>query len=205
VLITAFASTSVSAAAPGRGFMAAGAHPLGYSLTELATAWTEWGFSTGEDNPLLAVRCEQSQLDPRIWFLPVSLGGDFENTCDVPPGSFLVLFAGGNECSSVEAPPFFGSTEEELRACVDATLATVTHIEVSGRGQTTTDLDSYLVTTDMINLPANNLLSADPGISMTEGWFLVIGPQSPGSHTFRAYDEFSTGFTAGITYTINVG
>jgi hypothetical protein len=57
----------------------------------------------------------------------------------------------------------------------------------------------------MITLPAGNLISPDPTISMTEGWFLVIGPLSRGSHTFSAYDEFSSGFTAGITYTINVG
>jgi hypothetical protein len=189
-------------AAPG--FLPATAKPGGQSLTELATAWTLWGFGTSEDNPLLDVRCEQSDLDPRIWFLPVSLGGEWDATCDVPTGSFLIMFAAGNECSNVEAAPYFGADEAGLRDCVQARLADVDLVEVSGDGVTTTTLDAYLVTTDVVILPPDNLLSSDEALSMTEGWFLVIRPLSPGEHTFRSYAEFSTGFIAGITYTINV-
>jgi hypothetical protein len=55
-------------------------------------------------------------------------------------------------------------------------------------------------------LAANNLLSADPGISLIKGYFFVIHPMSPGGHTLRAYDEFAVfDFVAGVTYTINVG
>ena len=205
LLVMVGAAPAAAAGPAAKGFLAPGAHVHGYSLTELATAWTLWGFGTSDDNPLLDVRCEQSSVDPRIWFLPVSLGGESEATCDVPTGSFLVLFAAGNECSDVEAPPYFGADEAALRECVDARLADVDLVEVSGEGVSTSNLDSYLVTTDMVTLPANNLLSADEALSMTEGWFLVIHPLSPGAHTFRSYAEFSTGFTAGITYTINVG
>ena len=195
-------ATAAKPAAPG--FLPANAHPLGHSLTELATAWTVWGFGTSDDNPLVDVRCEQSDVDSRIWFLPVSLGGEWEATCDVPRGSFLVLFAAGNECSNVEASPYFGEDEAGLRDCVDERLGDVGLVEVSGEGVATTNVDSYLVTTDMVTLPPDNLLNSDEALSMTEGWFLVIRPLSPGEHVFRAYAEFSTGFIAGITYTINV-
>ena len=205
-ILASLSLSSVDAAGPrAPGFLPATAHPLGYSLVDLATAWTVWGFATGTDNPLLDVRCEQSAVDPRIWFLPVSLGGDWENTCSVPSGSFLVLFAGGNECSAAEGPPYHGGNEAELIQCVEDDLELVTYVDVSAAGVTTTALDPYLVRTRMITLPAGNLISADPTISMTEGWFLVVGPLSRGAHSFSAYDEFSNGFTAGITYTINVG
>jgi hypothetical protein len=194
------------ATAPARGFLPATAHPLGHSMADLATAWNRWAFGSAADvNPLLAVRCEQSMIDPRLWFLPVSLGGEFENTCDVPKGSFLMLNAGGAECSNLEPEPFFGADEQELVECTNDGLELVSYVEVTGRGITTTDLRAYAVTSHLDTLPANNLLSADPGLTMDRGYFLVVGPLSPGTHTYHAYDEFEVfGFQAGITYTINV-
>src|SRR6266542_1091649 len=159
--IALVATSSAAAAAPAKGFLPASAHPLGYSLADLATAWNRWGFGSAADvNPLLAVRCEQSSLDPRIWFLPVSLGGEYENTCDVPTGSFLMLNAGGAECSSVEPEPFYGANEAELIDCVNENFELVSYVEVTGRGVTTTDLSAYAGTSHLDTLPPNNLLSA---------------------------------------------
>jgi hypothetical protein len=196
----------VSAAGPAtRGFLPPSAHPRGHSLTELAQAWNVWAFGTAEDNPLLAVRCEQSPIDPKIWFLPVSLGGEWENTCDVPQGAFLLMNPGGSECSNVEPEPFFGADEADLLACVNETFELLTYVEVTFNGKTVTDLDDYIVTTPLTHLPANNLLSTEPALSMDKGYFMVIHPLSRGTHVLRAYDEFeSFDFTAGITYTINV-
>ena len=207
VALALVAVQSVSAAPPAtRGILPPDARPLGFTLTELAAAWNQWGFGTAEDNPLLAVRCEQSPLDPRIWFLPVSLGGEWENTCNVPPGSFLVLTAGGSECSNLEPEPFFGADEADLLACVNETFEWLTYVEFTFNGKTVTDLADYIVTTPMYTYPPNNLFGADAGISRDKGYFLVLHPLSRGTHTFRAYDEFAIfNFQAGITYTINVG
>ena len=206
VLLTATAG-SVGAAKPAtRGILPAEARPLGYTLTEIGTAWNHWAFASPADtSPLLAVRCEQSPLDPRIWFLPVSLGGEFEADCDVPRGAFLVLTAGGWECSSIEPEPFFGANEAELLDCVNAGFELLSYVEVTFNGTTTTDLDDYVVTTTLDTLPPDNLLGPDAGLTLDKGYYLVISPLSPGTHTLRAYDEFeSIGFQAGITYTINV-
>lgn len=95
--------------------------------------------------------------------------------------------------------------EADLRACVDETFELLTYVEVTFNGKTVTDLDAYIVTTPLTMLPANNLLSTDPALSMDKGYFMVIHPLSRGTHTLRAYDEFeSFDFQAGITYTINV-
>jgi hypothetical protein len=205
--LTLVLTTPILAAKPAiRGFLPSDARPHGYSLLDIGTAFNQWSFGTAEDvNPLLAVRCEPSPLDPRIWFLPVSLGGEWEATCDVPAGTFLVLTPGGWECSAAEPEPFHGGNEEELRACVDAGFELLSYVEVTFNGETVTDLDDYVVTTRMDTLPANNLLGPDPTITMDKGYFMVLAPLGPGTHTLRAYDEFaSEGFQAGITYTINV-
>jgi hypothetical protein len=188
-----------------RGLLPPSAHPHGHSLTELAAAWNVWAFGTAENNPLLAVRCEQSPIDPAIWFLPVSLGGEWENTCDIPQGAFLLMNPGGSECSNVEAEPFFGADEADLLACVNETFELLTYVEVTFNGKTVTDLADYIVTTPVYDLPANNLFSTEPALSRDKGYFMLIHPLSRGTHTLRAYDEFASfGFQAGITYTINV-
>jgi hypothetical protein len=190
-----------------RGILPADARAHGHSLTDLATAWSVWAWGTAaEDNPLLAVRCEQSTVDPRIWFLPVSLGGEFTNTCEVPVGSFLVMLPGGWECSSLEPEPFFGANLAELQECVDDGFELLNFVEVTVDGRTVTDLDDYVLTTHLATLPENNLLSPDSGLTLSKGYFVVVHPLSPGTHTLRAYDEFAEiGFQAGITYTIVVG
>lgn len=185
--------------------MPADARPHGQSLTELATAWNYWAWSTAEDNPLLAVRCEQSPTDPRIWFLPVSLGGEMENVCSVPAGSFLVMSPGALECSNIEPEPFFGASPEDLQACVEEGFELLSYVEVTVDGRTTSDLEDYALTTNLITLPPNNLLSEDSGWSLTKGYFVLVRPLSRGTHTLHAYAEFEEfAFTAGITYTIIV-
>ena len=113
--------------------------------------------------------------------------------------------AGGNALP-IEPEPFFGANESELQECVDEGFDLLSYAEVTFNGKTTTDLDDYVVTTELDTLPANNLLGPDAGLTLDKGYYLVIHPLSPGTHTLRAYDEFeSLEFTAGITFTIIVG
>ena len=117
-----------------------------------------------------------------------------------------MLTPGGVECSSLEPEPFFGADENQLRGCVDDNFLLLNYVEVTLDGNTATDLDDYVVTTRLLTLPPHNLISADSGLSLMKGYFLVLPPLSRGSHVLRAYDEFqSVDFQAGITYTIIVG
>jgi hypothetical protein len=206
VLLAAAAGPASAAKPATRGILPAEARPLGHSLVDIGTAWNHWAFATpAETNPLLAVRCEPSPLHPKIWFLPVSLGGEWEASCDVPRGAFLVLTPGGWECSSIEPEPWYGGNASELLECVDEGFDLLNYAEVTFNGVTTNDLDDYVVTTELDTLPPDNLLSPDSGLTLDKGYYLVISPLSPGTHTLRAYDEFeSIGFQAGITFTINV-
>src|SRR6185295_2031237 len=159
LLLALLTASSALAAPPAKGFLPPTAHPLGHSMADLATAWNRWAFGSAADvSPLLNVRCERSTIDRRLWFLPVSLGGEFENTCNVPRGSFLMLNAGGAECSNLEPEPFFGANEAELIECVNDGLDLVSYVEVTAKGVTTKDLRAYAVTSHLDTLPANNLL-----------------------------------------------
>jgi hypothetical protein len=189
------------------GFLPAKAKVHGLSLVDIATAYTLWGFGTSADvNPLIASRCERSPIDPNIWFLPVSVGGDAVATCSVPPGAFLVATPGFIECSNIEPPPFFGTNLNELKDCVDGWFEQLNYAEVILDGTPVANLDTYALTARPVRLPANNLNSADPGVSLSKGYFLVIPPLSRGTHTLRLYDEFlALGFKAGLTITIVAG
>jgi len=177
----------------------------GFSLRDVATAWNNWAFGTPASvNPILAVRCERSPLDVHIFFMPVSLGGEYTNTCYVEHDSFLVLVPGGYECSQNEGN---GSTPTELRTCVEQGFDLISHIEFTLDGQTAADadLEKQIVTSRFDVLPADNLAGVSPNPTMLKAYVLVVGPLSRGTHTLRAYDEFaSLSLTAGITYTIVV-
>ena len=204
VLVLAIVGPASAGHGAGRGYMPANAKVHGHTLSEIGGMWTEWGFNSPADvNPLVANRCEQSPTDKKMWFLPVSLGGDYAVGCDVPDGAFIVLFAGGYECSEAEGN---GSTEAELTTCAAAGFDLLTLIQVSLDGKPAKHLDRYVVTTPLVELPGPNLFGVDPTPSVTKGYFLILRPMKHGAHTLRAYDEFaSIPFTAGITYNITVG
>ncbi len=128
----------------GRGFVPPNARVHGYTLKQLSTAWNRWAFGTpAADNPLVAGRCEQSPIDKKIWFLPVSLGGDYEVDCQVPTGAFLVVTPAGWFCDVAEAG---GSTTAALRTCVTNGFALLTYAEVVLDGRQAKHLDKYVVT-----------------------------------------------------------
>jgi hypothetical protein len=208
VLALAVAPGVNASSPPVRGLMPAAANVLGYSLNEIATAWTLWSIESLENNPILEERCDPSPLDPRIWFTPevTSVGGVPNVECAIPAGAFIVIVPAFWECSSVEGDPFHATTEAELIACVESGFQVIDTVEITVDGRSSSDLDQYAQRTQMIELPANNLLSPDAGISMSKGYFTVLHPLTPGTHHARidaTYPEFDF---EGITdYTFVVG
>src|SRR3954447_3138682 len=103
IAMIAFLIGAAPVSAAGQGVQPPNAKVHNHTLTDLAAAWALWAFGSPEDeNPLLASRCEQSPIDPKIWFLPASLGGDMVIDCQIPKGSFLVLTPAGFECSGAD-------------------------------------------------------------------------------------------------------
>ena len=174
-----FLIAAAPASAAGQGFQPPNAKIHNHTLTDIAAAWVLWAFGSPEDeNPLLASRCEQSPIDPNIWFLPSSLGGDMEIDCQIPRGAFLVLTPAGYGCTGADG---VGTTEAELRACVEPGFDEFTNIEASLDGKAVKDVERYIVTTPVVQLPGPNLVSDDATPSVLRGVFLVVHPLSPGA------------------------
>jgi len=203
-LLALSVGSSAAAAQPLRGVAPANALILGHSLEGLATGYMHWIL----DSPVQAVDCQQSQLDARIWYLPevTSVGGIANVDCSVPSGSFLVIVPAFWECSSLEGDPFHATTEAELIACVDSGFGYIATVSITVDGRTTSDLDRYALRTPVLNLGPNNVLSSDPGISMTKGYFAVLTPMALGTHHARIDATYPAFDFEGLTdYTIHVG
>ena len=106
--------------------------------------------------------------------------------CTVKPSERLFVSAFSSECSTFEAPPYFGNDEAELRACardVDAGLAPPT-VTVDGTPVPVSEVETELL---LIHLPKDNIFgvsgsSARKGLSVGHGWVASLGRLSPGTH-----------------------
>jgi hypothetical protein len=92
----------------------------------------------------------------------------------------LPVERGPRECYSVEPEPWYGGNEAELLECVEDGFALLNYVEVTFNGVTTTDLDDFVVTTELDTLPPDNLLGPDSGLTLDKGYYPVISPLSPG-------------------------
>jgi hypothetical protein len=108
----------------------------------------------------------------------------------VKPGTKVFVAAWSSECSTLEGPPFFGSTKAELRACAVAVNAGVTtvSVELDGTPVPVAEVTSRL---ERLNLPADNISGAAPGsgpptlpyLSVADGWVVLLHPLTPGTRT----------------------
>jgi hypothetical protein len=110
-------------------------------------------------------------------------------TCTVKPGTKIFVAAWSSECSTLEAPPFFGHDEAELRACaraVDAGIAT-TDVTLDGKPVPVSEVESGLLRLD---LPVDNIFGAPAGtgpLSVAHGWVALLHPLTPGTHTITLH------------------
>jgi hypothetical protein len=106
------------------------------------------------------------------------------------------------ECSSLEAPPFFGATVGDRRACLQNPELAFTPLvaELDGT-RIVGDFGPYTVTSPNFRLVAvagNPLIPPGTGFSVSAGTWLLLAPLSPGVHTLHvvgavpAFDFVST-------------
>jgi hypothetical protein len=88
--------------------------------------------------------CELGQFGP-MFFLNGTFGAT-EQTCVVAEGTAIFVVVTGAECSTVEPPPYFGRTEEELSVCAAAAVDEITQFEARIDGQEVANLDQYRTT-----------------------------------------------------------
>jgi len=112
-------------------------------------------------------------------------------TCTVKPGTKLLVPALTSECSTLEAFPYFGSNEAELRACARAVDAGITRTDITLDGEPVPvrEVESGLLHLD---LPADNIFGAAAGtgeLSVAHGWVAYLHPLTPGTHEITIHVE----------------
>jgi dienelactone hydrolase len=190
----------------------------GATLSEWGARWWQWWHSTPEDvHPgfdTTGERCGYGQSGP-VFFLPLNFGGASprEFPCVVAEGTAIYVWVSGNQCSSVEEPPFFGGTEEELRACASALPASsaagadeLTSFEARVNGQEVAEIDAYRTASLFtLTFPENNVLGVEPGVAQaaSEQYGFIIAPPPPGEYVIDVSTTFE-GETGAYTMTVIV-
>jgi amidase len=164
--------------------------PLGTSYAEWGANWWQWLFSV----PFL--------LDPEVGDCQAGQGGEVFYIPHVPPGvsattdctigtdQWILASAGGTYADN--SPPTSATTPDEVLALVEAETPTYSGPSVSIDGEAVADIESYWVTNPafMVEWSADNPVGFAEGTwdAAMAGWFVMIPPLEPGSHTIVVGD-----------------
>ena len=115
------------------------------------------------------------------WFV---LGGTNERTCTIPKDKAIMLNTINVVCSFAE---HHVKTEPELRACAKADQDKVTSTKITVNG---VEIKPYRLQSPLFNmvLPENNALGlkAQTTPAVSDGFWAILQPLPPGSHTIHA-------------------
>jgi len=113
--------------------------------------------------------CGFGQSGP-VFFLPRLLA-DPNFTCVIPTNTAVFVPIVNGACSTVEAPPFFGRDEAELRACAAADVESVFDVSATVDGIAVEPMEDYRTSTPLFtfNFTENNIFEAAPGVANAVG------------------------------------
>jgi hypothetical protein len=189
--------------------------PFGMTYGDWNAAWIQYGLSIPVSiNPTLdttGAYCNVAQSGGPVFFLSGSFSSDpVTRICTVPRGQALLVPLTVWECSTVEPPPFNGSNPQELRACagtwtdgvgIDTLKLRIDGAKVPGlqhfRAQSPF-FDFVMPATDNF-LALNGVTS---GSSVSDGYFVMVKPLSPGHHTIHFEGATVSGPGAGISMNV---
>ena len=188
------------------------AHGMMYA--EWSATWWQWALSLPVDqNPFFdenrgCANGANGQRGP-VWFLTgvINVSGTAVRDCTLPAGKALFFPIINVECSTLEPGDFHGDNEAELRACAKGFHFGNVFAEVDGVA--VQNLDRYLVDSPLFpfTVPLNNVLgvAADTGLSVSNGYYLMLAPLSVGEHVIHFGGTFTDfAFSLDITYNLTV-
>ena len=157
------------------------------------------------------------QRDP-IWFLAgIFPGGTATRTCAVPTGEWL-FFPVINSVQ-INAPGVCGQTDSlnvtQLRSLAAPLIDSATNMYVKVDGKSVKSLMRIKSDVFATTFPADNIFNnpcGGPGTvpsavyspSVDDGYYALLRPLSPGSHTLHIHAESSGRFELDVTYSLNV-
>jgi len=174
----------------------------GRTYEQWASAWWQWALqmpltnSGGAihpfiDSPRFDVTASQTS---NVWFLAAPFlapgaTGTIERRCRIPAGTALFFPLFTVECSSIEAPPFYGATAEAQAAMAQSWAELIVDPFCELDGKPLSNLDAYRVPSPQIDIqvPAPWILgqAGGKGTSSGDGYFVFLAPLPTGEHTLR--------------------
>jgi serine/threonine protein kinase len=203
----------------------------GKTYEQWAAAWWRWVMEMPLTNSAGAIHpsyydsprfdVTESQTSD-MWFLGGPFlaspsAGTIRRSCQIPTGKALFFPLFNVECSSIEAPPFYGATAETQAALAQFWADRIVNLFCELDGIPLSNLDAYRVQSPQIsiNAPTPWLFgkTGGKGTSSGNGYFVFLAPLAPGTHTLhfggalsftKAQDKFDFRAAIDMTYTITV-
>jgi hypothetical protein len=215
-LLGAMATSALAERSANPGIVPPHKKAYGKTYGQWAAAWQQWAFGIpAAQSPFLDETGEfagAGQSGP-VWFLTGNFGGETERNITVPPGKSLFfpvvnsffIRTEPTEPTDVAGirPILLGFIENASFAC-----------EIDGRS--VANLEDYYTESPLFQetLFADNLFGLEPGLygpAMTIGYYLMVKPLNPGTHTIHFSGLVPNGpgveddFSLDVTYNITVG
>lgn len=187
---------------------------------ELSQAWWQWSFSIAGDHPLDdpdGSACQLGDVADGMFFLAGSNGGAATRSCDIPPNT--ALFLPILNAVALNNPADSPQTAEQLAGGLDGVFQLACDLELvlDGEPMLTSLADNRVptgpFTVDVAdghfsNDPPNNVPAGHYDPVMSDGYWALITPLSPGQHTLELGGSLCIDgepiFTTGVTYHLSV-
>ncbi|MFO0795776.1 MAG: hypothetical protein U0586_17125 [Candidatus Brocadiaceae bacterium] len=193
----------------------------GMSYGDWSAAWWQYVLSIPIGaNPVLdttGANCGVGQSSGPVFFRVGAATTDpVPRTCAVSAGKALFFPIINAECSTVEPDPFHGDDGQELRTCVGGVMdgVDIKSLKVTVDKKKLSDLKSFRVQSplfDFVMPSSNNYLGLNgvtAGSSVSDGYWIMLKPLSPGSHEIHFKAKITSGIGAGfsqdVTYNLTV-
>src|SRR5215218_9666931 len=149
-------------------------------------------------------RCDLGVRD--VVFLAGTTGAPATRSCTVPAGTSLLVPLISAECSTAEGD---GDTPAELRRCARGIADQFTDLSLTIDGRSVTDLRRLRVRSPVFCFTAveDNVFDIPAGAtrSVADGYWALIRPLSPGTHTVSFGGSYPPGdFSVSVVYTLTV-
>ena len=149
-------------------------------------------------------RCDLGTRD--VVFLAGTTGGAATRSCTIPAGTSILVPLINVECSRAEGN---GDTPAELRACARGFADQFTDLSLTIDGVAVAGLQQFRIHSQVFRFTAaeGNVFGVPAGTtrSVADGYWALIRPLSPGTHTVSFGGAFPPGgFTTLVTYTLTV-
>jgi hypothetical protein len=193
---------------------------FGKTYGEWSAEWWQWNFSIPvPNNPTFDTagqHCGVQQSRPVFFLAGIGSPVAVTRKCTVRSETPLFFPLINAECSNVESPPFFGSTDEERLACAQALIdgVGISTLKVTIDGVDVKSLRRFRVESPPFDfkMPAQNNILFLPGVtsgrSTSDGYWLMLKPLSPGTHVIHFEAAFvsgpGAGFSQDVTYVLTV-